>query len=55
MRQSRDAKRKHRLVEQNGKQIGRVNHTRRLEIKKVRKQVRKISNWKSPGPDVVQG
>ena len=26
-----------------------------IEIKKVRKQIRKMPNWKSPGPDAVQG
>ena len=26
-----------------------------IEIKKVRKQIRKMPNWKSPGSDVVQG
>ena len=26
-----------------------------IEIKKLRKQIRKMLNWKSPGPDVVQG
>ena len=26
-----------------------------IEIKKVRKQIRKMPNWKSPGPDGVQG
>ena len=26
-----------------------------VEIKKVRKQIRKMPNWKSPGPDGVQG
>ena len=25
-----------------------------IEIKKLRKQIRKMLNWKSPGPDVVQ-
>ena len=27
----------------------------RIEIKKVRKQIRKMPNWKSSGPDGVQG
>ena len=26
-----------------------------IEIKKVRKQIRKMPNWESPGPDGVQG
>ena len=26
-----------------------------IEIKKVRKQIRKMPNWKSPGPDCLQG
>ena len=26
-----------------------------IEIKKVRKQISKVPNWKSPGPDGVQG
>ena len=26
-----------------------------IEIKKVRKQIRKMPNWKSSGPDGVQG
>ena len=26
-----------------------------IEIKKVRKQIRKMLDWKSPGPDGVQG
>ena len=25
-----------------------------IEIKKVRRQIRKMSNWKSPGPDGTQ-
>ena len=32
-----------------------VQDVMHIEIKKVRKQIRKMPNWKSPGPDAVQG
>ena len=32
-----------------------VQDAMHIEIKKVRKQIRKMPNWKSPGPDGVQG
>ena len=31
-----------------------VKDDMRIEIKKVRKQIRKMPNWKNPGPDGVQ-
>ena len=48
---SGDSQRKHRLVQEGGDLT--VQDDIHTEIKKVRKQIRKMPNWKSPGPDGV--